>query len=91
MKIRELEKYNILSEMCCLILNNTDDEELIKYYSYYFDNKLVWLDENKSKIVSDFRRLYLKGNFNFAFRYWNMKYRYLYNDIIDEGAEWFDE
>ena len=91
MRIKELENYNILSEMCSLILNNTKDEELIKYYSYYFVNKLEWLNENKSKIVSDFTKLYLNGNFNFALKYWNMQYTYLYSDIVNEGVSWFDE
>ena len=91
MKISELENYNILVEMCSLIFNNTDDEELIKYYGCYFDNKLDWLDNNKSKIVSDFTKLYLNGNFNFALKYWNMKYTYLYSDIINNGVSWFNE
>lgn len=68
MKIKELEKYNILTEMCSLILNNTDNEDLINFYAYYFEQKLKWLDENKSKIVSDFKKLYFRGNFDFAFR-----------------------
>lgn len=91
MKIKELEKYNILTEMCSLILNNTDNEDLINFYAYYFEQKLKWLDENKSKIVSDFKKLYFRGNFDFAFRYWDIKYRHIYNDIIDEGVEWFNE
>ena len=91
MKIKELEKYNILAEMCYLILNNTNDEELLNYYGYYFEKELKWYDENESKIISDFTMLYLKGNFNFAFKYWNIKYKHIYCDIIDEGADWFNE
>ena len=91
MIIRELEKYNILAEMCGLIINDTDDEELIKYYSYYLEKDVKWFDEYENKIVSDFKKLYSKGNFDFALKYWNMKYKHIYKDIIDEGAEWFDE
>lgn len=91
MKIKELEKYNILVEMCCLIFLNTIDEELINFYDYCFGNELKWLDENKSKIVSDFKKLYFEGNFEYSIKYWNLKYKHLYKDIIDEGADWFNE
>lgn len=91
MKIKNLENYNILTEMCSLILNNTNDEELIKYYAYYLDNDLDWLDGNKTKIVLDFTKLYLNGSLSFALKYWYTKYSYLYSDIINNGVTWFDE
>lgn len=91
MKIKELEKYNILAEMCSLILNNTNNCDDEDFYSFYFDKDIKWFDENIDTIILDFSNLYTNGDLDYVLKYWNLKYIHLYKDIIKEGAEWFDE
>lgn len=93
MKVKELENYNILVEMCGLILNNsrTENKEEVKFYSFYFDWNIDKIRENREKIVNDFIRYFHEGKLNFAFKYWNMKYKHVYLEIIRDGVEWFNE
>ena len=91
MKIKELEKYCVLNEMCYLILNNTNNDKFVAFYSFYFENDIKWFNENIDTIIEDFSNLYNNGILGFALKYWNLKYSYLYKDIIDEGADWFNE
>lgn len=90
MKIKELIKYSILSELCYLMLNSLQ-EKRIEFYNFYFNEDITWLDENKEKIVKDFSKYYYLNRFDYQIKYWDLHYSYLYSDIAREGVDWFDE
>lgn len=89
MIIRELEKYNILAEMCSLIWNYTNDKNIEYFYEGYPERNLKWLDKNIEKIVTDFIKMYNKGDFIYAINNKDVHIKELYENIVQEGVFWF--
>lgn len=91
MKIYQIRKYEILDEMCSLILNNSISEEMSEFYKFYFAQDIKWLDESLPCIIGDFTTLYNEGKLDFAIKYWTLKYADIYSDIVKEGVMFFEE
>lgn len=91
MKIYQIRKYEILDEMCSLILNNATSDEMAQFYNFYFDYNINWFDENLLRIIDDFTILYNSGKLDFPIKYWTLKYTSIYSDIVREGVMFFEE
>ena len=91
MKIYQIRKYEILDEMCSLILNNATSEEMAQFYNFYFDYYMYYFEKSLPCIISDFTTLYNEGKLDFPIKYWTLKYTSIYSDIVREGVMFFEE
>ena len=61
-KINEINKINVLNEMCRILLNKKYND---RKYDYYFLNDITWLINKKEKIEKDFDDLYNSESIDF--------------------------